>query len=343
MSALLRQGSLPEGAKELRNSSFLVEEGDSLGTLENSSRFGKSRGRLTKRARTTSWSTLALSLTNKNSSNSSNTSNHTISPSQSIPSIPSKGAEQINSHASPGSFTNVSPGSPKTQLNSRKSSMSLFIDPLPPKDFGMSMSGSSSMHNTGSPSSFESKGNLSLDTLFNGKCYDPEPVDICDQYHDPDWKPVPINEETVEIADKSDSALFNTSHEHQPFYHRELSRESACRMFERFGGDPGLCVVRDSTRTPGHYTLTVWNGRTVVNYRIEFSVRNSQGQYLLSGTTPFRSIGEVLLFLLHNSHFFPTAPTMYIPRIPDDAKERLYSELFVPPSSRSRTRTNSLS
>lgn len=171
--------------------------------------------------------------------------------------------------------------------------------------------------------------NMNVDNLFTGKCYMPRPVHISDNYQSSTWLPVPINEQTVIVPDTDDMAVINMSHEDQDFYHRELSREEVFRMFQRHGNTPGLCIVRDSTRVPGQYALTVWVEKSAVNYRVEFTVRNGQAQFLLSGRSVFGSLAEILLFLHHNPQFFPATPLAYIPRVPDKVKDKLYSNYFV--------------
>ena len=171
---------------------------------------------------------------------------------------------------------------------------------------------------------------VNVDNVFSGKCYEPRPVRIMEGYTKNTWAPVPINETTIPLCEVADACTINTSHEDLDFYHRELSREEVFHMFQFHGNVAGLCLVRDGTRTPGHYTVTVWDGKSAVNYRVEFAVScNGQPQYLLSGRTSFKSIAEILLFLYHNPQFFPAAPTMYIPRLPDSVKDLLYSRHFV--------------
>ena len=170
---------------------------------------------------------------------------------------------------------------------------------------------------------------MNVDNVFSGKCYEPRPVRITEGYSATTWTPVPINETTIQLTDSESKCTVNLSHQDMDFYHRELSREEVFHMFQAHGGVPGLCLVRDGSRTPGHYTLTVWEGKSAVNYRIEFAVRSGQPQYLLSGRTSFTSIAEILLFLHNNPQFFPAAPTMYIPRLPDGVKDILSSKHFV--------------
>ena len=162
--------------------------------------------------------------------------------------------------------------------------------------------------------------------IFSGRCYDPIPLSVAG-FHDDNWKPIPVNETTIKIPEDNGGPL--GMHEDQDFYHRELSHEEVCNMFRYHGNLKGLCVVRDSTRVPGHYTMSVWEGKNTINYRIELVVRNGRSMYLLSRKSPFGSIAEIFIFLQQNPHFFPAIPTMYIPRVPDKIKDELCCEQFV--------------
>lgn len=162
--------------------------------------------------------------------------------------------------------------------------------------------------------------------------YGPCSVPVSDLHDDENWRPVRINslnENMVKAEERSHGDL--GFHEEQDFYHGEVSSEETQRLFKRHGGLSGLCLVRDCSSVPGHYQLMVWDGVSGTRYKIQFAMHHGEGVFLLagSGKAPFNSMADILLYLYSTRRKLRARPTMYIPRLTEQDKHKVYRHHFI--------------
>ncbi|XP_041359830.1 tyrosine-protein kinase TXK-like [Gigantopelta aegis] len=82
------------------------------------------------------------------------------------------------------------------------------------------------------------------------------------------------------------------------WYYKDLSRQRSEAILKEDAHE-GCFLVRDSTSTPGMYTLSVFTNEGLVrHYHIR---KNSQGQFYISDSHSFSSIPEVIYYHRHNS------------------------------------------